>query len=68
MSTIEQAWLQCGVGALERDVPAAYLAECRYAFYMGVKTVLDKLNGGHSDSMSGVRDEIEAYFAAVHRK
>ena len=66
--TIEQAWLQCGVGALERDVPAQYLAECRYAFYCGAKTILDRLNGGYSDSMSGVRAEIEAYFAAVHKR
>ena len=65
---IEQAWLQCGVNALERGIPTQYLAECRYAFYSGAAALLSMLDHGDSRSMNGVRAEVEAYFASVRKR
>lgn len=64
LRTVERAWLTCGTNALLRNLPAEYLAECRYAFYCGAKQAIELLDDGDR-SMKSICAEIDAYFAAV---
>lgn len=65
MKAIERAWLECATAACLRGVPVDYIAECRYAFYRGARTILTILDDRDAHALDAVRAEIDLYFSAM---